>query len=83
MGNIFLPVVKPEIACPLQKDMREKNYLKKQLKRLKKENPIILKWIRDYSKQYRNKKNMAYCALMVYRLLESQAEADCMNAEII
>jgi hypothetical protein len=83
--NLFLPVVKPAVAGPLEQDMNgvesEIEYIKQHLKRLDVENPVISFFIRNFAKSTNDKRGAATCALMVYRLLESQAEANRMNFE--
>ena len=44
-------------------------------------NPLVSKWIKSFSQTSKNKLLTAYCGLMVYELLYSQAEADVMNEE--
>lgn len=82
--NLFLPVVKPEIGGSLQREIVDKcdvEYVKKQLKRLDIDNPTIAKFIRDFSKTTKDRVGVAFCSLLVYRMLESQAEANRMNEE--
>lgn len=83
--NLFLPVVKPEIGGSLEREMSEKandlKYVKEQLKRLDVENPTVAYFIRNFAKTTKDKIGTAYCGLIVYRLLESQAEANRMYQE--
>jgi len=83
--NLFLPVVKPEIGGSLQQEMVEKandlKYVKQQLRRLDTENPTVAYFIRNFAKTTKDKVGAAYCGLIVYRLLESQAEANRMHQE--
>lgn len=79
-----LPFVKPENAFPLAKELKESEYkeieyIKKQLKEIKEENPIVSMWIKRHAQTSKDKITAAYCGIMVYRLLKSQAEADEMN----
>jgi len=78
--NLFLPVVKPEIGASLQQEMPDSDlkYIKGQLKRLDTENPTVAHFIRNFAKTTKDKVGAAYCGLVVYRLLESQAEANRM-----
>lgn len=83
--NTFLPVVKQEIGGSLERELINKDdlkYIKAQLKRLDVENPTIAYFIRNFAKTTKDKIGVAYCGLIVYRLLESQAEANRMNAEL-
>ena len=80
-----LPIVKPEIGYSLEKelfDVDDVDYIKTQLKRLDEENPSVATFIRQFAKTTDDKINVAFCGLMVYRLLESQAEANWMNEEM-
>ena len=84
MYNLFLPVVKPEIGGSLEREIFDKfdvDYVKDQLKRLDEENPAVARWIRKFSKTTEDRLGAAFCALITYRLLESQAEANRMNQE--
>jgi hypothetical protein len=80
-----LPVVKPEIGYSLEKELRnaeDVEYVCKQLKRLGEENPSVAIFISKFSKISKDKMNVAFCGLLVYRMLESQAEANWMNESI-
>lgn len=81
--NLFLPVVKPEIGGSLQQEMPDNDikYVKDQLRRLDTENPTVAHFIRNFAKTTKDKVGSAYCGLIVYRLLESQAEANRMYQE--
>lgn len=80
--KFILPVVKPDIGGSLQREMTEKandaKYIRDTLERLDIENPTIGYFIRNFAKTTKDKKGAAYCGLIVYRLLESQAEANKM-----
>lgn len=82
-----LPKVKNEIYASLYEEVKElipkggdEQYVKVQLKRIKRNNPAIAKWIIQYAKKYSNNLEILYGAIITYRLLESQAEADDMNS---
>lgn len=82
--NIFLPVVNPAISGPLERELADKcdvPYLKQQLARLDEENPIVAKFIRDFSKKTKDKLAVMFCGVIIYKMLESQAEADQMNIQ--
>ena len=85
MYDIFLPVVKPEISGPLEHEIAscqyDEEYLEKQLSRIDEENPMIGHWIRSFAETTEDVIGASFCALVVYRMLESQAEANKMNFE--
>lgn len=85
MLNTFIPVVKPEIGASLQKelcDKFDKIYMKEQLAKLDEENPVISKFIRQFAKTTDDAMGSAWCGLIVFKLLESQAEVNRMEMEI-
>lgn len=85
MFNTFIPVVKPEISFSLQHEVFnkfDKKYLKEELKKLDEENPVISYFIRNFSKTTNDKIGAAWCGLLVFKLLASQAEANLMEMEI-
>jgi len=80
----FLPVVKPEIGGSLEREMFDRfdgEYVKEQLKRLDIENPTIARFIRLFAKTTEDRVGAAFCGLIVYRMLESQSEANQMSQE--
>lgn len=84
MLDRYIPVVKPEIGCSLEREVFDKfdvPYIKEQLRRLDKENPTIARFIRKFSKTTEDRVGAAFCGIIVYRLLESQAEANRMTYE--
>ena len=85
MQNL-LPVVRPEIgAClehELQKSHKDSVYIKKQLEIIKKENPVISFWIEKFSEKTKDKKGSVFCGLIVFKMLQIQAECDKMKLEI-
>jgi hypothetical protein len=88
--NVYLPVVKPEIGCSLEREMMDVlqesddiNFVKDKLRRLDILNPTIARFIREFSKTTKDKIGAAYCGIIVYRLLESQAEANKMQQDEI
>lgn len=81
----YLPVVRPEIGGGMAKDIVDKfdkSYLEEQLAMLDRDNPTIAFWIRTFSKRTDDKMGAAYCGLLVYKLLNSQAEANYMNEQL-
>lgn len=83
---MFLPVVKPEIGYSLEKELQQvtddANYIRSQLERLDKENPTVAQFIKRFAKLHNDKMNVAFCGLIVYRMLESQSEVNWMNQEL-
>jgi len=78
----LLPFVNPEICFSLQREVAnisDIEFVKRQLKLLKKKNPVIGLWIKDFSKKSKDRMFTMVCALMVYRMLEVQYEIDDMN----
>lgn len=84
MYDTFLPVVKPEIGGSLERELFDKfdvEYVKAQLLKLETDNPTVARFIRKFSKTTNDRTGAALCGVVVYRMLESQAEANRMNAE--
>jgi hypothetical protein len=84
MLDTFLPVVKPEIGGSLERELLDKfdvDYIKEQLNRLDTDNPTVARFIRKFSKTTEDRKGAALCGVVVYRMLESQAEANRMSEE--
>ena len=54
-------------------------FIKKTLKKIMKNNPVVAMWIKNYSKTTKDRFGAIVCAVVVYRLLESQDEADFLN----
>lgn len=78
----YLPRVKRAIAASMSANIRsadDAEFLKAELREIKKVNPLIAEFIRRFSKNSKDKKHAAYCGIMVYKLLYSQIEADVMN----
>jgi hypothetical protein len=83
--DAFIPVVKPEIAASLQRDLLDKfdePYLIEQLKQLDEDNPVLSRFIRQFSKKTEDSLGAAWCAMVVVKLLQSQAEVNRMEMEI-
>ena len=79
-----LPVVSPEICGSLDYEtslVDDKKYIKEQLERIAVDNPTIVEWISRFSKATKDPTNAAMCAIITYRLLESQAEVNTMVSE--
>lgn len=80
----YLPVVKRETTYSLVGNLEKADdieYIENKLKEIEEVNPIISRWIRQFSKVSKSKLITAYCGLIVYEMLYSQAEADAMNQE--
>jgi len=85
MKNL-LPLVKPEIGICIEHELLQNKkddiYIKEQLKKIQKENPVISFWIETFSQTTRDKKGAIFCSLMVFKMLRIQAECDRMKSEI-
>ena len=82
---MMMPIVKPETCYSLEGDCLNKSdyaTAKKLYKRIRKENPVIALWIREWAKKTDDKTGAMICALVTYRLLESQIEADELNKNL-
>lgn len=85
MENL-LPVVNQEIGFSVSQsipDVTDKEFVKQELKKIKKENPVIANVIARWANLDKGKIHTAYCGIMVYKLLRSQAEVDKMEREIL
>ena len=83
--TFFLPVVDSDLFFPINAEVEQlKNdakFVKKMLHKIKKENPNIAKFITRFASEQKNSLGVAICGLMVYHMLESQAEVDKMEEE--
>lgn len=81
----LLPLVLPEIGFSLAESLNlnlpDNKYVRTELKYLDDKNPVIANFIRDWSLRAKDKVRSAMCGILVYRLLESQAEANRMREE--
>ncbi len=83
----LLPVVNAAIGFPLAESIEkihDKKQWRKVMKQIEKTNPVIAAFIRSWSKEAggtNSAVHSAICGILVYKLLESQAEADRMNEE--
>lgn len=78
----FLPQVHPDIFFPLQREVENINdndYIKKSLKAIRKSNPVVAMWIKEFSKKSKDKSMTAMCAIVVYRMLQSQQQSDILT----
>ena len=84
----LLPVVNPDvghaIAANFSDDKSDRKVIAAELKRISRENPAIANFIGDWAKQMKGEGaiHSAFCGVLVYKLLHSQAEADQMAEEI-
>lgn len=81
-----LPVVKNEICGSLEREVcniDEDEYIDEKLAKLEIDNPTIAAWIRRYTEATDDPTSVAMCAIITYRLLESQAESNKMNLELV
>jgi len=86
MFDTFLPVVQTGIGGSLEHEIGsdEVAYIKSQLARLDEENPSIAYFIRTLCKRIKKgsaRRNVAMSGIVVYRMLESQAEANRMEQD--
>ena len=80
-----LPVVNPEVGYSLEHSLEhalDRPYVKQALKNIRKENPAVAEWIKKFSKLTDDRIGSAFCAIIVYKMLQSQLEADCLKEEI-
>jgi hypothetical protein len=81
LHSFILPVVKPETCFSVEHEIEdnEKTFIRRSLHHLMSNNPILGMWIKQYAKSSKDPKSTMICALVLYKLLESQEEADFMN----
>lgn len=75
----LLPIVKEETGFSLQAELLEcpeNQYVLKHIKRLENDNPCIANFISQLAVLSGDPQSVAYAGILVYRLLESQAETD-------
>lgn len=80
-----LPYVNPNVGYSLARQLMtvdDEPYMEEELGRLDRENPAVSMWIRKYGERTEDPMGSMFCALLVYKLLESQAEANKMAEEI-
>ena len=82
MIDNMMPIVQVETCFAIEqecKDCSDKETVDRLFKKVKKSNPVIATWIKRWSKTTKDSLGAMACALVAYRLLESQSEADFMN----
>ncbi len=78
----LLPKVNEGTGKSVQRDYaRDTLYSTKLVERLSTENPCILNFINEMSNHSKDPESVLETSLLVYRLLESQAEADKLDRE--
>jgi hypothetical protein len=80
----LLPVVKSEICCALRQEIESELYWRDQFLRLQNENPCIAQVISRFAtglEDQETAESVTMGAILVYRMLESQAEANRMEDE--
>jgi len=85
MKENYLPRVRPEITCSMEQDLvhhSDKSYIKEKLGHLKKHNPVIYTFLKTFSKASHDPIMTMFSGLIIYKMLESQAEADFLNSEL-
>jgi len=79
----YLPEVKRAVAASMaaniDKNYDDKQFLKSELRKIRNVNPLVAEFIVNYAKTTKVREHVCFCAVMVYKLLYSQAEADQMN----
>lgn len=79
----LLPIVNEEIGYSIQRDYaRQSSYCADLVNRLQEDNPCVLRFIVQMSARSEDQKLVAETALLVYRLLESQAETNQLERMI-
>ena len=81
----LLPIVKEEIGFSLAHYIGaryDKEFVKTELSKIKKENPEIVSFIKKWSRLDKCSIHTAFCGILIYQLLRSQAESDKMNEEL-
>lgn len=73
-----LPIVNQEVAFSLDHELNENDWVAEQLARLEEVNPVIRTLIHEATQDetLHNAHGVAYIALLVYRMLETQDECD-------
>lgn len=82
MLRCSIPIVKPETCFALEKECKnldDKEIVKKLMKKVQKENPVVATWIKRWAKHTKDHHGAMVCALIAYRMLESQSQADILN----
>jgi hypothetical protein len=82
----LLPIVKQEVRDVILAEIKQEtleDYVSRQLNNIKEDNPTIASFIDNFDKISQKKLIHArYIGVIIYRLLESQAEAEKLEREI-
>lgn len=84
MINNLLPVVNPDVGHSVAESIgdEDQEYIIKEIKKLKKKNPAIADFIKKWCKGSKCTTHSALCGILVYNLLESQAEVNLMEISL-
>jgi hypothetical protein len=85
MMTVLLPTVTKETGFAVCRELeREDNndYIIGMLARLERENPCVAEFVSRLAIQHGDPVGISTAALLVYRLLESQAEADSLRQQL-
>ena len=80
-----LPVIHEDVAKPLQKELLEteaNEYMIASLRELQKKNPLAANFISQFAMTTKEPVEVAYAALVLYKLLEGQAEANSLAEKL-
>ena len=85
-----LPTVHPDTVCSVASDFRFRTDLENlatMLRELHNENPVVAGFIREWLKERKVKGeqevlSVAFCGIIVYRLLASQEKADGLDKQL-
>lgn len=76
-----IPTIQEDVAKPLQKELletEETEYMVAAIRDLQKKNPLAANFISQFAMSTKEPVSVAYCALILYKLLEGQAEANAL-----
>ena len=80
-----LPRVTPEIGQAIKAELERtegNDYVTTMLQRLERENPCVAEFVSQMALQAGDPVAVSTAALLVYRLLESQSDADALKQQI-
>lgn len=78
----LLPLVSEDVCYAVQAELhhsKENEFVIELLRRLEKDNPLVANFIAQFSLTTEDPVGATYAGLLVYRLLESQADANNLN----
>lgn len=84
MGQALLPIVNPEVGFSITQklgDKSDKAIFVEQMGHIESANPVVAEFIRQWSGAEKGDAfvSAAFCGILVYLLLESQAEVNHME----